>query len=1498
VNSRNFPYRGRRIRAVGSAIVAAPLLISLASSQDYAHAASISYETQAGTYHKIDLLSYPQFQSLSNPSFLVAVDRPEIAEVAGLSGGRLEIYGVRSGRAMLSVQAIGEAVPPLILPLEIGVHTDVIAPSVSLQSNVAYHGITPYASMAAAQSGLFYLIPADSEFEAAVTKQDLEKIVKQRSGLKMAVIHSSQPHMIDTSELATNLYKVMHVGGSGQVSTVSSEVLLFNAADMRELLKPEGGVITIEEIAKYLLAHRDEVEALDLNKDGQINGTDVGILMKMLDGVYIGLEANADPRLTHAFGGLRAYVGNELSVSLEGRFTDADSDKLTYSVETADSGIAEASVNGGLLSIHARSVGSTTVQVTARDARGGVATMSFSLSVIANAAPTATDVKITGTTAVGDTLTGKYSYTDADGDAEGATQLRWFSGTTADGTGKTAIADATTNQLVITPDLQGKYIFFEVTPRAAAGAEGGATVLSSPVSIAANAAPVAINLSMAGASGLGETLIAMYEYSDAEDDQEGASTYVWYVGADPNGSDRTIIPGENTRYLTVTHELQGKYLFFEVTPRAVSGTAAGIPVLSYPTEIAANAAPTASGVMITGQPGYGNSLYGNYLFEDSDGESEAVSSFQWYIGVQADGSDKTPIAGATSRELWITSYEQGKYVFFEVTPRSLSGITEGSPAVSSPVAVPANEAPSVHSIFLSGTPKTGETLAVNFTYADAENDYPEAIPSVQWYMAADSDLMTSEAISGETGTSIMVTSDMENKWVYAVVTPRALTGSVEGEPARSNALKIPVNQAPSAYNVSIAGTPYVGEQLNASYTYSDSEYDSEGPPSYQWYIADDASGTNKAPIAGATNGSYTITPQEAGRFVAVSVTPTALTGTSAGEPAESSWTEIAPELPVIDSFTFGDSDSEAGYLAGSFNWSVAGDSTGLQGFNMYWMDSEGSQLGHVISPTASTDRTAAILRTSTPYGAVEIVIRPYRYVGTPSVMIEGAGLAISLASIDNDDATEALAIIDAALVANDINDLTPTHFANVGLTGVTEDNVSPFLSRLTQVRASWGVPLTASDMQAQLSVLINSRDNLLQTIRNYYWIADEGSYQYAGVTGVNANNLGAVSKMLYKFNQENPAPYIPTWAELQDVVSATVPEEANTVITAAQGLAGSKRVTLTIDLRNSDGTGIEGYAQGSFSVTIPEIMPSPIALTNTTYFDTAYTGTGGIYTYVFKGPADGTNYTLTNLLVNGAVIEASLPVTTPEMDLVAPDDSRGSVQPQNGATAGEITLSLISSKPGKIYYILQDAALAAPTAVQVMAGKDAAEAMPYASGSIDYAEYAVGSYNTVFLTNVTTGVTLKLYVVLSNLSGVNSVVYTSPYPVTITALSSLGVLNKFAAENNSFYGTLSDMQAIAPFVTESTLAEAKAAFKAARDAKGADLTEAEALSAISESLINDAALSNDWSSVSLSVFSAAGMTNVTVDNLEAVKVQIANERISLGADLSGIKLISINSLFG
>ena len=63
--------------------------------------------------------------------------------------------------------------------------------------------------------------------------------------------------------------------------------------------------------------------------------------------------------------------------------------------------------------------------MAAAGASPGVAATSAGV-VIGNSAPTATAVAISGTPAVGQTLTGSYTYGDVDSDAEGTSTFRWL----------------------------------------------------------------------------------------------------------------------------------------------------------------------------------------------------------------------------------------------------------------------------------------------------------------------------------------------------------------------------------------------------------------------------------------------------------------------------------------------------------------------------------------------------------------------------------------------------------------------------------------------------------------------------------------------------------------------------------------------------------------------------------------------------------------------------------------------------------------------------------------------------------------------------------------------------------------------------------------------------------------------------------------------------------------------------------------------------------------
>jgi regulation of enolase protein 1 (concanavalin A-like superfamily) len=78
-------------------------------------------------------------------------------------------------------------------------------------------------------------------------------------------------------------------------------------------------------------------------------------------------------------------------------------------------------------------------------------------------APVALNVVINGNTTVYETLTGSYSYSDANGDPQGQTTFRWLRSSSIEGPYE-AIPVATTVNYQLTEEDAGKFIKFEVTP--------------------------------------------------------------------------------------------------------------------------------------------------------------------------------------------------------------------------------------------------------------------------------------------------------------------------------------------------------------------------------------------------------------------------------------------------------------------------------------------------------------------------------------------------------------------------------------------------------------------------------------------------------------------------------------------------------------------------------------------------------------------------------------------------------------------------------------------------------------------------------------------------------------------------------------------------------------------------------------------------------------------------------------------------------------------------
>jgi hypothetical protein len=77
-------------------------------------------------------------------------------------------------------------------------------------------------------------------------------------------------------------------------------------------------------------------------------------------------------------------------------------------------------------------------------------------------------------------------------------------------------------------------------------------------------APVAANVAINGSPNVGAQLIAKYDFTDADNDSEGASIFVWYRDGVP-------IPGQTNNTYTLTDVDKGISISFSIIPVAATG---------------------------------------------------------------------------------------------------------------------------------------------------------------------------------------------------------------------------------------------------------------------------------------------------------------------------------------------------------------------------------------------------------------------------------------------------------------------------------------------------------------------------------------------------------------------------------------------------------------------------------------------------------------------------------------------------------------------------------------------------------------------------------------------------------------------------------------------------------------------------------------------------------------------------------------------------------------
>ena len=275
----------------------------------------------------------------------------------------------------------------------------------------------------------------------------------------------------------------------------------------------------------------------------------------------------------------------------------------------------------------------------------------------------------------------------------------------------------------------------------------------------------------------------------------------------------------------------------------------------------------------------------------TEGKEEWVPPYSLY-GDEGEGNLTGEDLPAGAYELEATAYDDDGDVLG--TLKVSFTVTAGQPA-QQPTVVPNTSATGVPTI--SGTLQVGETLTADTTGIADVDGLTTVSYSYQW-MADDT------KIQGATDATYTLAEDDEGKAIKVLVSFTDDAGNVESRPsAPTDAVAAAPAQNSSATGApTISGAAQVGETLTANVTgIADEDGLDNAVYSYQW-MADD---TN---IQGATGSTYTLTEDDEGKAITVTVTftdaegnPETLTSDPTREVAAApAQNTSATGLPTID----------------------------------------------------------------------------------------------------------------------------------------------------------------------------------------------------------------------------------------------------------------------------------------------------------------------------------------------------------------------------------------------------------------------------------------------------------------------------------------------------------------------------------------------------------------------------------------------------------------------
>lgn len=464
--------------------------------------------------------------------------------------------------------------------------------------------------------------------------------------------------------------------------------------------------------------------------------------------------------------------------------------------------------------------------------------------------------------------------------------------------------------LTITDAMEGKYFICKVTadgkdhygPSVSYGSGINPNSIPGPVLGAGQMELYSVKLS-SDAPSIGDTLMATpYKDWSSPAGSDAKVTYTWSASTSQY-SGFTKIEGETGASLTVTGDLEGKYIRVEAT--------AGVNTVSKTTS---NKVKQAGAVDVYAvsliNPKTNNSVFAVGDTAQARAKEKGASTFidasklnyQWQCSGTKSGK-YIDIAGATGETLELTDALGGKYLKCKVSSKIGSSSTTNSTGALVAAAGLINVS-SVTMSPTSGKVEVGSTITAT-AKAGSTDVTTDSHVTWQWYKGtAKYASSCNTPIEGETGNTLTVTAALKGYYVVA----KANGGYGEEKPYYA-AGPVSVAGQVELYDVQFEGSPatngvHVGDKLKTKVRKKDgSKYsyiDRTDNVTYQWQYANSSSSSGSAytDIPGATEATYTVDAAYAGKYLRVKVTSENTVFSTQKKSSSGGTQSVAPLGPV------------------------------------------------------------------------------------------------------------------------------------------------------------------------------------------------------------------------------------------------------------------------------------------------------------------------------------------------------------------------------------------------------------------------------------------------------------------------------------------------------------------------------------------------------------------------------------------------------------------------